>query len=228
MKKLPRYVFFIHSFTLHSEIFVYSLCVILKSNRDMKAVNSYIFRAVCALLVGILLVANPERVTNLLVQVIGGLFLISGLVTVINYSVIRFSDKETVKPIFPIIGLGSFLFGVILGFYPSSFITSLMFIVGGLMVIAGINQLWNMFRLRHFIPFRWYMLVVALLIIALGVVVIANPMESASLPFVLIGFTCMLYGVSELVNGVRWRKYDRMNRQKPQEQIEIVEPETVE
>ena len=40
----------------------------------MTAVNSYIFRAVCALLVGILLVANPERMTGLLVQVIGGLF----------------------------------------------------------------------------------------------------------------------------------------------------------
>ena len=34
----------------------------------MKAVNSYIFRAVCALLVGILLVANPERMTGLLVR----------------------------------------------------------------------------------------------------------------------------------------------------------------
>lgn len=67
----------------------------------MKAVNSYIFRAVCALLVGLLLVANPERMTTLMVQVIGGLFLISGLVSIINYFVIRYSDKETVKPFFP-------------------------------------------------------------------------------------------------------------------------------
>ena len=51
----------------------------------MKIVNSYIFRAVCALLIGLLLVSNPERMTGLLVQVIGGLFLISGLVSLINY-----------------------------------------------------------------------------------------------------------------------------------------------
>ena len=39
----------------------------------MKVVNSYIFRAVSAILVGILLVANPERMTELLVQIIGAL-----------------------------------------------------------------------------------------------------------------------------------------------------------
>ena len=60
----------------------------------MKIVNSYIFRAVCALLIGLLLVSNPERMTGLLVQVIGGLFLISGLVSLINYFIIRYSDKR--------------------------------------------------------------------------------------------------------------------------------------
>lgn len=30
----------------------------------MKIVNSYIFRAVCALLIGLLLVSNPERMTG--------------------------------------------------------------------------------------------------------------------------------------------------------------------
>ena len=67
----------------------------------MKIVNSYIFRAVCALLIGLLLVSNPERMTGLLVQVIGGLFLVSGLVSLINYFIIRYSDKVPVKPVFP-------------------------------------------------------------------------------------------------------------------------------
>ena len=117
----------------------------------MKIVNSYIFRAVCALLIGLLLVSNPERMTGLLVQVIGGLFLISGLVSLINYFIIRYSDKVPVKPVFPMVGLGSLLFGVFLGFFPGLFITYLMYIFGFLMVVAGINQLWNMFRLRRFV-----------------------------------------------------------------------------
>lgn len=189
----------------------------------MKIVNSYIFRAVCALLIGLLLVSNPERMTGLLVQVIGGLFLISGLVSLINYFIIRYSDKVPVKPVFPLVGLGCLLFGVFLGFFPGLFITYLMYIFGFLMVVAGINQLWNMFRLRRLIPFRWYVLFFILLITGLGVFVLFNPLESASVPFILLGISFMLYGVSELVNGVRWRKYSRMQQQKASETIELIE-----
>ena len=107
----------------------------------MKIVNSYIFRAVCALLIGLLLVSNPERMTGLLVQVIGGLFLISGLVSLINYFIIRYSDKVPVKPVFPMVGLGSLLFGVFLGFFPGLFITYLMYIFGFLCLYSGIHLL---------------------------------------------------------------------------------------
>ena len=131
----------------------------------MKVVNSYIFRAVCALSVGILLVSNPERMTGLLVQVIGGLFLVSGLVSLVSYVLVSRS---------------------------------------------GVNQMWNMFRLRRVIPYRWYVWVAALAVTVLGVFVLFKPMASASLPFILLGATFMLYGIAELVNGVRWRKYDRM------------------
>lgn len=190
----------------------------------MRVVNSYIFRAVCALLIGILLVANPERMTGLMVQVIGGLFLVSGLVSLINYFIIRYSDKVAVKPIFPLVGLGSLLFGAFLGFFPSLFITYLMYVLGGLMLLAGINQLWNMFRLRRVIPFRWYVFLLALLVTALGVFVLFNPLESASVPFILLGVTFMLYGITELMNGVRWRKYNRRQRQgTPDSTVELIE-----
>ena len=200
----------------------------------MKIVNSYIFRAVCALLIGLLLVSNPERMTGLLVQVIGGLFLISGLVSLINYFIIRYSDKVPVKPVFPMVGLGSLLFGVFLGFFPGLFITYLMYIFGFLMVVAGINQaytkdhpisnlpadfeIFGAQRLGGVIPNA--VLFFTLLITALGVFVLFNPLESASVPFILLGVSFMLYGVSELINGVRWRKYSRMQQQKEQVLIE--------
>lgn len=187
----------------------------------MKVVNSYIFRAVCALLIGILLVSNPERMTGLLVQVIGGLFLLSGLVSLVSYTMICLSAKAAVKPVFPLVGLGSLLFGVFLCFFPNLFVTYLMYVFGFLMVVAGINQIWNLFRLRHLIPFRWYVLLVALVILGLGVFVLLKPMASASLPFILLGVTFILYGISELVNGVRWRKYDKMRRQDEGDDVRV-------
>ncbi len=108
------------------------------------------------------------------------------------------------------VGVGSVLFGAWLVFFPEQFVVSLMYVSGGLMVVAGINQSWNMFRLRRVIPFRWYALLFTSLVTGVGVFVLFNPLESASLPFVLLGAGFMLYGVSELVNGVRWRKYGRL------------------
>ncbi|MCD8318591.1 MAG: DUF308 domain-containing protein, partial [Paraprevotella sp.] len=80
--------------------------------------------------------------------------------------------------------------------------------------------LWNLFRMRRMIPFRWYVLFAALLVIALGVFAIFNPLESASLPFVFLGITFILYGIAELVNGVRWRKYSRMQQRAMQVLLE--------
>lgn len=189
----------------------------------MKIVNSYIFRAVCAMLIGIFLTGNPDRMTVLLVQVIGGLFLVSGLVSIINYFIIRYSDDVPVKPVFPLVGLGSFLFGIVLGFFPGLFITYLLYIFGALMLVAGINQLWNIFRLRRLIPFRWYALGLALLITFLGVFILVNPLESASVPFIILGVSFMIYGVAELVNGVRWRKYNKMQPVQEEEQQKEIE-----
>ena len=115
------------------------------------------------------------------------------------------------KPVFPLVGLGSLLFGVFLCFFPNLFVTYLMYVFGFLMVVAGINQIWNLFRLRRLIPFRWYVLLAALVILGLGVFVLLKPMASASLPFILLGVTFILYGISELVNGVRWRKCENFD-----------------
>ena len=175
----------------------------------MRVINSYIFRAVCSLIVGVLLVANPEKMTALLIQVIGGLFIISGAVSVINYFVIRYSKDAVVKPFFPIVGVGSLLFGVFLCFFPTLFINYLMFLLGGMMILAGFSQLWSMFRYRRVVPFRWYVFLTAVLILFLGIFIVFNPLQSASIPFVIIGVTFMIYGVAELLNGIRLRKYNK-------------------
>lgn len=178
----------------------------------MKVVSSYIFRAICAILVGILLVANPERMTELLVQIIGALFGISGIVSIVNYFIITFSEKAILKPAFPIIGLGSFLFGVFLAVFPGYFITYLMFVLGGLLILAAVNQFWNIFRLRKTMPFSWFSFVLALIVLGIGILVVLKPMASASLPFILLGCNSIVYGISEMINAIRWRGYSRNHR----------------
>ena len=179
----------------------------------MKVINSYVFRAICSMLIGLLLFFNPERMTALLIQVIGGIFLLSGLVTLINYIGIRLASKTQLRPIFPVAGLGSFLFGLVLLVFPVFFITYLMYGLGIVLIIASGNQIAVQLRYRNMIPVHWVVLVSSLLLLAAGLFILLYPMQSASLPFLILGICCVGYGVSELVNGVRLHRYEKKHLQ---------------
>ena len=51
----------------------------------MKYVRSFTFRALCAMGVGALLIAFPDKTTSWLVRTIGVLFLIPGMVSIFAY-----------------------------------------------------------------------------------------------------------------------------------------------
>ena len=109
-----------------------------------------IFRSLCALLIGFLLVSNPEAMTPLLVQIIGGLFAAMGLLSAISYVVNRFRYKRALQraqsegatviamanysPITLSVALGSVAFGILLIMFPQSFVTLLMYGLGVLLV----------------------------------------------------------------------------------------------
>lgn len=169
----------------------------------MKLINSYIFRAICAILVGFMLIANPERMTAFLVQIIGGLFALSGLFSLLNYFTALRDKSLPVRPVFPIIGLGSLLFGIFLAAFPALFITYLMFVLGGLLLIAGINQIATMVKFRKYVFNPWWYYIIPACIALTGVFILFNPLESASVPFIILGVTSLVYGLAEFINGIR-------------------------
>ena len=80
----------------------------------MKSISSYLLRSLCTLMVGLLLILNPDTPT-LLIQVIGALFALSGLYAVLTNIISRFSRNAEIRPSFPLVGIGCLLAGVILG-----------------------------------------------------------------------------------------------------------------
>lgn len=173
----------------------------------MRVINSYVFRAVCAMVVGILLVRNPELTSPLIVQVIGALFFLSGLFSLATYMWTRWRARGRMTPIFPVVGLGSFLFGLLLFFFPGYFILYLMWMLGGLFVLAGINQMVALIRYRKVMPLAWESFLIPSLVLLTGALIIAHPFESASLPFVILGVCSIGYGVSEFINGIRLHRW---------------------
>ena len=165
-----------------------------------------ILRAVIALVIGFLLALNPETATCIIVVLIGILFLLFGIVSVIYNikavkSIERFSEDRQLQ--FPITSVGCILFGLVLSLMPSAFLKISMFILGAFLVLAGAFQIVS-FRLcskNVHTPMPFY--VIWALVLLAGIFIFINPIESASLPAIVLGTSFIVYGVMETVLSVQ-------------------------
>ena len=74
----------------------------------MKALNYSVVRGICAVLMGVLLVTWPEAAIVYLVIAIGAMFFVPSLFSLIGY----FTKVRQEGAMFPIVGIGSLLFGL--------------------------------------------------------------------------------------------------------------------
>lgn len=187
----------------------------------MKSISSYLLRSLCTLMVGLLLILNPDT-PILLIQVIAALFALSGLYAIITNIIARFNRNAEIRPSFPIVGIGSLLFGVILGLYPEKFLQVLMYLLGAMILLLGVGQLIAVFHYRRLAPLKWSVFVIPVLLILAGIFVLVYYHEAAALPFTILGVCCIFNGLSDLFYGLRLRHYESMNR-KYAEYEEIVD-----
>ena len=183
--------------------------------KTMKIFQSSIFRALTAIVVGVLLIKFPQDGVTWLTVAIGVLFLISGIIALLAYMNARkhageytITDREGRivsggQPTFPIVGAGSIILGLVLALTPGVFINGLMYILGVIMVLGGFNQLVSLVAARRLggVPFGFW--VAPSLVLLTGLFVILKPMESAELPLLILGWCSLLYGVTELINALK-------------------------
>ena len=168
----------------------------------MKTTNYAIVRCVCALVLGLLLVLWPSAAIVYLVITIGALFLIPGLVSLLSY----ISNRNKVPSSFPLAGLGSLFFGLWLMISPSFFVGILMYVLGIILVMAGISQISNLVAARSWtsVPFVFY--IVPTLVLLAGILVMFNPFAVAEIPFIILGVSSIVYAVSDLITMIRFRQ----------------------
>lgn len=172
----------------------------------MNANTLLILRAACAIIVGALLIASPEAYTILMVQVIGGIFLLSGLVPVVGFWFP--SSAGSMRPVFPVVGTGSILLGILLMVFPDVFVRALMYVLAVLFILGGVQQLVAQISARSLVPMRWWTILLSVAVVALGISILVKPMQSASVPFFLLGIGSICYGLTELLRALRRAAYE--------------------
>ena len=175
----------------------------------MKIFQSSIFRAISAIAIGILLIKYPDNTVTWMTVAIGILFLLSGLISVIvyvnarrNVSEYKITDAEGnviagTQPTFPIVGVGSLILGALLALTPNVFITALMYIIGGILILGAINQYMSLVNARRYGK------------VGFGI----KPMAPANMAMLVLGWCSLLYGVTEMINSLKFHNDRRKFRQ---------------
>ena len=108
----------------------------------MKIFQSSIFRAVCAIVIGVLLVKFPQDGVTWLTMAIGALFLLSGVIALIAYWHAKSHAGEYTitdqqgrvvsggQPTFPIVGAGSVILGLVLTLSPNDVSATCLSVTG--------------------------------------------------------------------------------------------------
>ena len=174
----------------------------------MKSAQSVVFRALSFLLVGILMVVFPDKMTEWLVVIIGILFFVPGLVSIVSFFR-AYSKEDSTRMLLPVIGVGSIVLGAILIAMPTAFIKWMMYVLALLLLLAGITSLTNMMRFRKYTTVGAGFYVLPVLLCMAGVFIVINPLEAASLPFIIFGVSSILYALFELVGAIHFRKVYR-------------------
>ena len=145
---------------------------------------------------------------------IGILFLLSGIIALISYwNARRHANEYTItdahgnvingtQPGFPLVGIGSLLLGLTLVINPTLFVHWLMYILGAMLILGGINQLIILVATRRYGSIGAFFWIAPILIIIAGIFIFIKPMESAELPMIILGWCMLLYGVTEIINSI--------------------------
>ena len=119
-------------------------------------------------------------------------------------------------PTFPIVGVGSIILGAILALTPNIFITALMYIIGGMLILGAINQYMNLINARKYGHIGFGYWVFPSIILITGIYVMLRPMDPASVAMLILGWCTLLYGVTELINSLKFHS-DKRKLAKTQE-----------
>ena len=184
----------------------------------MKVIHSSIFRAVCAIIVGVQLIQYREQTVTWITVAIGVLFFLSGVISLASYWAAKrnaekmqgqiLSDSNG-KPImgmmpkFPLVSVGSLILGLLLALMPQVFIAWLMFILAFILILGALTQFVNLASAAKMGRVGILFWLFPSVLLLLGLLTIIKPSAIASAPLLIIGWGMLIYGVVELLNAFK-------------------------
>jgi uncharacterized membrane protein HdeD (DUF308 family) len=202
----------------------------------MKILRSSVFRALCAIIIGALLVIYPDNTVTGITIAIGVLFLVSGLISVLTYvharrhvSDYKIYDAEGrlvagQQPAFPIVSIGSIILGFVLALTPTTFVSALMYIIGIMLVLGAINQYLALIAGRRYGRISLGFWIMPTLILLFGIYMMIKPIAPLETAMYFLGWGMLVYGCVELANALKfYSDKKKLQQEQDQSQLDVFE-----
>ncbi len=191
----------------------------------MKIIRYSVFRALCAIAVGALLVKYREDMVEWMTIAIGVLFFLSGLTAMIASMAKKkvVADDDEVVPV-PVnvnveqepteragwgwgsfVGLGCMILGLVLALMPQTFVHFLVYIISAFLIIGAIQQFVTLAIARRDASVGFFYWIMPTLLLIVGGIALFKPTTFASAPLFFIGWFLIIYGIVECINALKAR-----------------------
>jgi len=213
--------------------------------KHMKILQSSLVRAIVAFVVGALIIKYREETVHWLTIVIGALFFVSGIVSVIlnrklktpsvynkvestttadskevSTNISAIEEQSSGSFLGSLVGFGSIILGIILALMPTTFITGLQYVLAAMLVLGAINQFVNLAQASRWCSVGWFYWLLPVVVLIVAVFMIWRPIETAAAPLFIIGWCMLLYGMAELLGGIMVWKANRIVKRMAEEELQ--------
>lgn len=190
----------------------------------MHIFKSTIFRALCAIAIGYMLIEYPEDMRHGVIRAIGALFLTSGVIAWTNYLYTRKTVLNTElfdaegnrlspsTPFFPIAGTGSAILGVLLIVAPQVLEGILNIIFGAMIMLGAFGQFFTLMSARRYARIPVFYWLASSLLFIVGLIIILKPdfiSETLTFFMQLCGWSFIAYAFFDVVISVQTLVFKR-------------------
>lgn len=172
-------------------------------------------KSLVAIVLGIVLVVWPTEVLNYTVKIFGAVFCVTGIVSFLLS--MREREGQSARGLTSFNGIGSILFGILLWSMADFFTNMLMYLLGIILIVAGIGQLVMLTAARKFGHISLVSYLFPVLILLAGMIVFANPFTAKESIITFFGAVSIFYGITDLINQYKinqMRKATQVEEQK--------------
>lgn len=169
--------------------------------------NRLFIRGIISFLIGLAVIIYPDLTLVNVIRVLGGFMVIDGLLALI----INYISKKRKSSAFLIVprGTSNLIFGIVLLAFPTLMVNMFVFLIGIILLFAGITQFGSQIGGRSILGTSWIMLLISILAIVAGIVFLTKPFESAETMLTVFGVVIGLYGIGEAIWSFKIRRFQK-------------------